>query len=94
MHAPTMELPAVRTTEEKVYRATKAALVCAEAISAKSIAIPGMGTGVGMVPHQVAARAMMRAIMEFSKLAKSIEEILLCDLDEKMIEAWREELSK
>jgi O-acetyl-ADP-ribose deacetylase (regulator of RNase III) len=89
VHAPTMERPAMRTTEEKVYRATKAALECAEAMGAKSIVIPGMGTGVGMVPCENAARAMAKAIKEFSATAKSLKEIFLCDLDHEMVEAWR-----
>lgn len=89
VHAPTMERPAMRTTGEKVYQATKAALECAEAVGAKSIVIPGMGTGVGMVSCENAARAMVKAIKEFSGAAKSLREILLCDLDDEMVEAWR-----
>jgi O-acetyl-ADP-ribose deacetylase (regulator of RNase III) len=93
VHAPTMERPAMRTTGEKVYRATKAALECAEAVGAESIVIPGMGAGVGMVSCEDAARAMVKAIKEFSGSAKSIKEILLCDLDDEMVEAWEKELS-
>ena len=61
VHAPTMERPAMRTTGEKVYLATKAALARADEIGARSIAIPGMGTGVGAVSYVDAARAMVRA---------------------------------
>jgi O-acetyl-ADP-ribose deacetylase (regulator of RNase III) len=93
VHAPTMERPAMQTTDEKVYLATKAALKCAEAVDARSIAIPGMGTGVGMVSCENAARAMVKAIKEFSGAAKSLREIFLCDLDYKMVEAWTKELS-
>ena len=89
VHAPTMERPAMRTTGEKVYRATKAALECAEAAGAKSIVIPGMGTGVGMISCENAAEAMVKAIKEFSKSARYLREILLCDLDYEMVVAWR-----
>jgi O-acetyl-ADP-ribose deacetylase (regulator of RNase III) len=93
VHAPTMERPAMRTTGEKVYRATKAAFECAEAAGAKSIVIPGMGTGVGMVSCENAARAMVKAIKELSKSAGYLREIFLCDLDYNMVVAWVKELS-
>ncbi len=92
IHAPTMERPAVRTTGEKIYLATKAALECAESIGAKSLAIPGMGTGVGGVSFSNAARAMVKALREFALVSKSLKEIVLCDLSEKMIDAWRQAL--
>ena len=92
IHAPTMERPAMRTTSEKVCRATKAALECAEAAGAKSIVIPGMGTGVGMVSYENAARAMVKAIKEFSEATRSTKKIILCDLDDNMVKAWRNAL--
>jgi O-acetyl-ADP-ribose deacetylase (regulator of RNase III) len=92
VHAPTMERPAMWTTGEKVYQATKAALECAEAVGAKSMVLPGMGTGVGMVSCENAARAMVKAIKEFSCSAKSLREIFLYDLDDEMVEAWMKEL--
>ena len=92
VHAPTMERPAMRTTGEKVYQTTKAALECAEAVGAKSIVIPGMGTGVGMVSCENAALAMVKAIREFIRVSESIKEIILCDLDDDMVKAWRNAL--
>lgn len=92
VHAPTMERPAMRTTSEKVYLATKAALDCADTVGAGSIAIPGMGTGVGGVPHRSAAKAMAKALKEFTPVVKSLKEIVLCDLDDKMVNAWRDAL--
>lgn len=93
VHAPTMERPAMRTSSQKVYLATRAALDCAEAAGAKSIVIPGIGTGVGEVSTDDAARAMIRAIKEFSKRTGSLKEIVLCDIDENMVESWKRELS-
>ena len=89
VHAPTMERPAMATTDEKVYRATLAALRCAEEIGAKSIAIPGMGTGVGGVSFGDAAGAMIKALREFAREAKALKQIVLCDLSEEMVEAWK-----
>ncbi|MDI6642600.1 MAG: macro domain-containing protein [Candidatus Hodarchaeaceae archaeon] len=91
VHAPTMERPAMATTSEKVYRATLAALRCADEAGAKSIAIPGMGTGVGGVSSEAAARAMVRAVREFAPV-KTLREIILCDLSEEMVGAWEQAL--
>ncbi len=92
IHAPTMERPAMTTTSEKVYLATKAALERADSVGSKSMVTPGMGTGVGMVSCENAARAMVKAIKEVSESAKSLKEVVLCDLDEEMVEAWRNAL--
>ncbi|MEM3402248.1 MAG: macro domain-containing protein [Candidatus Hadarchaeales archaeon] len=92
VHAPTMERPAMATTPEKVYRATIAALRCAEGLKASSLAIPGMGTGVGGVSPDDAAGAMVKALKEVLPKLKNLKKIILCDIDEKMVEAWKKEL--
>jgi O-acetyl-ADP-ribose deacetylase (regulator of RNase III) len=88
-----MERPAMRTTPEKVYKATLAALRCADEIGGESMVIPGMGTGVGGVSFKQAAEAMVKALHEFSNEAKSLREVLLCDLGEAMVEAWKRKLT-
>src|SRR3972149_802642 len=55
IHAPTMEQPAMKIPPENVYKATKAAIELTEKEHFKSIAILGMGTGVGGVPCHEAA---------------------------------------
>lgn len=92
IHAPTMERPAMQTTEEKVYSATKAALECAESVSSQSLILPGMGTGVGGLSPERAARAMVKALKEFAHSARSLREIILCDLSGEMVDAWRRAL--
>jgi O-acetyl-ADP-ribose deacetylase (regulator of RNase III) len=94
VHAPTMERPAMPTTEEKVYRATLAALRCADEIGAESLAIPGMGTGVGGVPIERAAEAMVRALREFAPGARSLKRVVLCDISEQMVSAWKAALER
>lgn len=93
VHAPTMERPAMRTTREKVYLATKAALERADGIGARSIVIPGMGTGVGGVSCEDAARAMVKAIKGFSRVARSLKNVILCDIGQEMVRAWKRELA-
>ncbi|GAB6065557.1 ADP-ribose-binding protein [Aquifex pyrophilus] len=90
IHAPTMEEPAMPSSEEKVRKATRAALELADKEGFKVIAFPGMGTGVGGVPKDVAARAMVEEIRNFN--AKNLEKVILVDIDEEMVRAWEEVL--
>ena len=62
IHAPTMEQPGMKIGVENVRRATRAALLAADVLSLDTIAMPGMGTGVGRVPVDEAARAMVDEI--------------------------------
>ena len=88
IHSPTMERPAMRTSVEKVRAAVKAALMKAKELGIKDIAFPGMGTGVGGVPYNIAAKVMYDEIANFIKNvgSGSIERILLV--------AYRDELFK
>jgi O-acetyl-ADP-ribose deacetylase (regulator of RNase III) len=92
VHSPTMEEPSMMTTPDKVYKATRAALELVVREGFKSVAMPGMGTGVGKVPKGVAARKMLEAIREFKN--SGIERVLLIDLDTDMVKAWKDELEK
>ncbi len=90
IHSPTMEQPAVKTSVEEVKKAVKAALELADELCFKSIAFPGMGTGVGGLNKEVAARAMIEEIRNFK--SSSLERVVLVDVDEEMIKAWRSAL--
>ena len=91
IHAPTMVNPAERTDVEAVQKATAAALEAADKVGLSSIAFPGMGTGVGRVPLDVAASTMVQAIKSFR--AKSLREVTLIGIDEAMVEAFRKAVS-
>lgn len=86
IHAPTMEQPASLIDVGNVKEATKAALECADENGLKRIAIPGMGTGVGGVPRDKAAEAMIEVIVNFNE--KSLEEVILVDRNEEMVDEW------
>lgn len=61
--APTMRVPMRISDANDIYLATKASLICARSnIPGKTIAFPGMGTGCGGVPFDLAARMMKNAI--------------------------------
>ena len=59
IHAPTAEVPGQKIGVESVRRATRAALLAATRNGYDTIAFPGIGTGIGGVPHDEAARAMV-----------------------------------
>ena len=84
IHAPTMVEPAGRANEEKVRVATLAALKCAEEKGAKSIAFPGMGTGVGGLSYKIAVEAMVEAIKDFTSRGVKINEIILTGYSDKL----------
>ena len=86
VHAPTMEEPAMRTSEDKVRKATRSALELADSMGFKSIAFPGMGTGVGRLPKSLAARVMVEEVLSFKP--KSLDRVVFVDIDEEMVKEW------
>ncbi len=90
IHAPTMTRPAERIPVENVALATRAALALADEEGLETLAIPGMGTGVGRVSPADAAEAMLREIRAFR--ARRIKKIILVDINEEMVRAWRDRL--
>jgi len=91
IHAPTMPEPGMRIPARNVALATTAALTLADQNGFESIAVPGMGTGVGGVAHADAARAMVEAVRAFSPNA--LKSVILVDVDPAMVEAWRGAIS-
>lgn len=60
--APTMRVPMVLVDSINPFLAARAALLLAVGDGLKSIAFPGLGTGVGRVPVEVCGRQMQAAI--------------------------------
>ncbi len=78
IHAPTMPKPAMRTTLDAVYRATRAALKVADRLGISTIAFPGMGTGVGGLDYYDSAKMMLNAIKDhISSTITTIKRIYL-----------------
>jgi O-acetyl-ADP-ribose deacetylase (regulator of RNase III) len=90
IHAPTMPQPAMRIPAGNVALATTAALALADQHAFTSIALPGMGTGVGGVSHREAATMMIGEIKSYSP--RSLKSVILVDVDDAMVAAWRQEL--
>jgi ADP-ribose pyrophosphatase YjhB (NUDIX family) len=62
IHVPTMEEPGMKIGAENVRRAARAALIAADRNHFKVIAMPGIGTDLGEVPVDEAARAIVEEI--------------------------------
>jgi O-acetyl-ADP-ribose deacetylase (regulator of RNase III) len=90
IHAPTMPEPAMLIPPQNVAMATRAALRLADEHAIESIAMPGMGTGVGGIHHSDAAFLMVKEIRGFAP--RALKSVVLVDIDPIMVEAWRQEL--
>jgi O-acetyl-ADP-ribose deacetylase (regulator of RNase III) len=88
IHAPTMPLPAMSTDLESVEKSTSAALRVARNLGLSSIAVPGMGTGVGGVPVNDAAQTMVRAIRKHLLEGTTLRHIFLVSIDRDLISAF------
>ena len=88
IHAPTMALPAMSTDLESVEKATSAALRVASNLGLSSIAVPGMGTGVGEVPVDDAAQTIVCAIRKHLLEGTTLKHIFLVSIDRDLIIAF------
>ncbi len=88
IHAPTMAEPGQRSSVHNVALATKAALTLADEKGVTSVALPGMGTGVGGVSHADAARVMLDTVRAFQP--RALAAVVLVDVDPQMVAAWRD----
>ena len=70
IHAVTMGAD-LRTDADTIGRTTRAVMALADKHRLTSIALPALGTGVGHVPAQAAADAMLTAVVTHLKSAKT-----------------------
>ncbi len=90
IHAPTMEEPGMKIPAENVRRAARAALIAADVKQFKVIAFPGMGTDLGDVPLDEAARAIVEEIRAHKRACP--ETVYLVDPSPDMVDAFEEAL--
>jgi len=89
IHAPTMVRPAQKIRVDNVRKATRAASECAKKMGLKTVAFPGMGTGVGGVSYDDAAKAMIEEAKKFKEL-----KIRLIGFNDKLVKAFKSHLGK
>src|SRR5690242_17377492 len=90
IHAPTMEEPGMQIGAENVRRAARAALIASDRMQFKMIAFPGMGTDLGNVPADEAARAIVEEIRAHKRPFP--ETIYLVDTNQMVVDAFEEAL--
>lgn len=92
IHAPTMERPAMTTGKEKVKLAMRGALKCAYDLGIKSMAFPGMGTGVGGLDFKEAAQTMVDEIKKHIEAGTELEKVILVGFGEDLTHAFENAL--
>jgi len=90
IHAPTMESPAQKAQGYNVAMSTRGALLLADDQGLKSIAMPGLGTGVGSFPIKEAAKIMVDELKKFEP--QNLQKVILMDINDDLVEAWKKEL--
>ena len=88
IHVPTMEKPAITIQTHNVYLATHGALKCADRLRIRSIAFPGLGTGVGGVSFEESADTMVRALKEHIDSDTALGEIVLVGFSKDLADAF------
>jgi len=91
IHAAGME-PGGRATAESVRAATRNSLLRAEELNLESIAFPAIGTGVGGLPLEEAARIQIEEARRFAEEAESLKRIVFALFGEEAYEVYRREL--
>jgi O-acetyl-ADP-ribose deacetylase (regulator of RNase III) len=75
IHAATMG-PDLQTSEDYIRSATASALVKAVEVGARSVAFPGLGTGVGGFPIERAAQIMIESCRQAAEAGQAPERVV------------------
>ena len=78
--------------EEKLRKCMQSALQQANAAQLKTIAFPPMGSGFYGVPLDLTVKVMLEVIQRFLETRTSIEEVILCVIDDREFKAFRPQL--
>jgi O-acetyl-ADP-ribose deacetylase (regulator of RNase III) len=90
IHAPTREEPGIKIGIENVRRATRAALIAAARHGFDTIALPGMGTGLGGVDPADASRAIVDELRAHRQPKPAT--VYLVDLNDTILRCLEEAL--
>jgi O-acetyl-ADP-ribose deacetylase (regulator of RNase III) len=88
IHTPTMERPAMRIGKRNVGLSVRGALKCAEGLGVRSLVFPGMGTGVGGLSLEEAARTMVNEVKEHVDKRTTLKQIVFIGFDEDLTKAF------
>lgn len=94
IHAPTMDMPAMRINKRNVQSAVGGALECARQLRIENIGFPGMGTGVGGLSLEEAARTMISEIRKHIDEGTSLNQIVLVGFTRDLTYAFEKAISE
>jgi len=94
VHAPTMERPAMLISAENVRLAVRAALELASELRLKSVAFPGMGTGVGGLALEEAAEAMIDETKKHVERGTHLRRIVFVGFNQDLTQAFSTAITK
>jgi O-acetyl-ADP-ribose deacetylase (regulator of RNase III) len=78
----------LRTDPETIERTTRSCLELAQRLGARTIALPALGTGVGGVPFEASARAMVAGVR--SAAADDLERVVFAVFGREALAAFRD----
>jgi O-acetyl-ADP-ribose deacetylase (regulator of RNase III) len=79
-------------TEKKLRKCVQSALEQASAAKLKSVAFPPMGAGFYGVPLDLTAKVMLEVVCQFLGTPSSIEEVIICVIDDRELRVFRPQL--
>jgi len=94
IHTPTMERLAMRIGVENVRLAVRAALECASKLGLRSVAFPGMGTGVGGLALEEAAEAMIDETKKHVERGTHLRKIVFVGFRDDLTQAFLRVINK
>lgn len=94
IHAPTMSRPAMQIESQNIKLAMKAALECAKEKRIRSIAFPGLGTGVGGFPLEKAAEIMMQELKNHIDKQTTLKEVIFVGFNAELTQAFKKSIEE
>jgi len=93
IHAASIR-PGEKATAESIRLAMHHALLRAEEKTIKSIAFPGLGTGVAGFPMEECAQIMLKVLLDHIKVRTSLEKIYFVLFDDAALKVFEETYQK
>lgn len=94
IHAPTMQRPAMIIGEDNIRLAMDGALKCAEEMQTRSIAFPGLGTGVGGFSIEEAARIMISVLKVHIDKGTLLKEVIFVGYRQDLADAFERSVER
>ena len=88
IHAPMMEKPGQKVTEENVRKAVQASVICADSYGVKTLAMPGIGSGAGGLSPISCADVMIETLRHYE--SNTVRKVILIDGHPEMMQAFRD----